>query len=86
MELVWSILVCKNAKQQLHVQLNVTNRCNVTKALMPMYAVAPFMVDQKLYALTFEAIAHSSAGLLLVNLDRIIDTPSVYLLVGITIV
>jgi|EP01043_Picozoa_sp_COSAG02_P025166 hypothetical protein len=66
--------------------MDVTNRCSVIKAFMPMYVVAPFLVDQKLYALTFEAIAHSSAGSLLVSLDRIIDTPSVYMLIGTTIV
>ena len=84
MVLLWPILVWKNGKHKL--QLNVTDRCSVTKALMPMYVVEPFLVDQKLYALTFEAIAHSSAGSLLVSLDRIIDTPSVYMLFGTTIV
>ena len=64
----------------------MTDRFNVTKALMPMYVVAPFLVDQKLYALTFEATAHSSVGSLLVSRDKIIDTPSVYMLVGTTIV
>jgi hypothetical protein len=51
-----------------------------------MYVLTPFSLDQKLYAFTFDATAHSSAASLLVNLERIADTPAVYDGVGITIV